>query len=897
MSRGLRGLLDAFRRSRSVCAAGVLLACGGDSNAPPPPPPLSTTLAVANLAAAVDAPLSTTPVSVSGGSAPYSYSVNTALPADLRLNPATGEISGTPAGTLAATTFTITVSDAARATSSKSFSISVDGPQGPDLTLDAITAPATGSIGAALAVSARVRNRGARPTEPFRVGFYLSTDTLVTVTNQFLGACAFPSGLAAASAADCNASLTVPASVASGTYFVGAIADDQAQVSETNRANNTRVSRTSTVVSPPPAPDLVVDAVTAPRTTTINSSIPVVATVRNQGTAPAGALHVGFYYSTDTIITTSDVAAGGGCSYAGLPVAAAVDCRTAIRVPSTLDPGTYYVGAIVDDSSQVGGRGARNKARASKTSTVITEPTLNLTIEGMYLTQSAQTFDGSIPLVAERAALLRVFVQANQANAVTPEVRVRFYRNGTLVDTRTIAAPGASVPTTIDEGALASSWNATIPASMITPGLAIMADVDPAGEIGETSETDNTFPLNGAPRVLDIRLAPAFNAMLVPVLQTPNALLGDVTPANKDAYLDFASRVYPLATRDAAVHAPYSYGFAVSSRYDDTWDWLLLEMDAMRLVEGSTRNYHGVIKPAYASGATGRGTLGGYTSVGIDRTTPVPGSNTDYRAMTAAHEWGHNFGRRHVDCGGPESIEPAYPYANGSIGTFGYDLTRNQLLAPSAVRDLMSYCTPVWISDYTFRAVLDFRAVNRPLAVAAAQRALLVWGRIGPNGLVLEPAFEIVAPPSLPTRPGPYRVRATDDAGRVLFDFAFEGTAIADAVNERQFAFVVPIGESWPASLRLITEGRESARHTRTETLSAARLGAAARRVVDRASLTWNAADYPMALVRDAMTHEVLAFARGGRIDVASPGPSLDVIFSDGVRSVRRAVPVAGSPR
>ena len=73
---------------------------------------------------------------------------------------------------------------------------------------------------------------------------------------------------------------------------------------------------------------------------------------------------------------------------------------------------------------------------------VVIPGSLNLKIDGMYLTQSVQTYGGSVPLVKDRDGYLRVFVTANQSNAAQPAVRVRFYSSGTLVQTMTITAPG-----------------------------------------------------------------------------------------------------------------------------------------------------------------------------------------------------------------------------------------------------------------------------------------------------------------------------------------------------------------------------------------------------------------------------------------------------------------------
>ncbi len=68
-----------------------------------------------------------TPVTGGGGTAPLTYSVSPTLPAGLSLNAANGSISGTPTVTSAATTFTVTVTDAANATASNTFSLTING--------------------------------------------------------------------------------------------------------------------------------------------------------------------------------------------------------------------------------------------------------------------------------------------------------------------------------------------------------------------------------------------------------------------------------------------------------------------------------------------------------------------------------------------------------------------------------------------------------------------------------------------------------------------------------------------------------------------------------------------------------------------------------------------------
>jgi hypothetical protein len=92
-----------------------------------------------------------------------------------------------------------------------------------------------------------------------------------------------------------------------------------------------------------------------------------------------------------------------------------------------------------------------------------------------------------------------------------------------------------------------------IPASMVQPNLAILAEVDPGGALAESSESDNTFPASGTAGPVDVRVVPPFNLRFVPVLQSVNSLHGDVTVASAPAFMSTLLRLLPVADYNADV--------------------------------------------------------------------------------------------------------------------------------------------------------------------------------------------------------------------------------------------------------------------------------------------------------------------------------------------------------
>lgn len=535
-------------------------------------------------------------------------------------------------------------------------------------------------------------------------------------------------------------------------------------------------------------------------------------------------------------------------------------------------------------------------ARAAGLPDVVFEATAldpqNLSIAAAYLVQSTQALDGHVPLVAGKDALLRVFVVATQPNELRPDVRIDLYQGGTRIASHTLPAPAGGVPTAVDEGSLVRSWNLAIPGDMVAPGLAFLATVDPDGVIGETDESDNTFPASGTPLALDVRTLPPFDIRFVPVrIVGATTVTGNVTAANAASYLVDALKVFPLPDANVDVHAPFTSSVNTTNTAE-AWSTIINEVRVLRTTEGSRSYYYGVLARAGGSPYCGLGYVRFPVAIGLDQCG----------SWTAAHEWGHNFGRLHVPCGNPGNPDPNYPYPNGSIGVHGFDPETGQLKRPSTHVDLMSYCSPEWISDYTFRGALAYREAEADgwaAFAAAPEPTLVVWGRMDGRSLTLEPAFEVETRPSLPAGPGPYTLQGLDAAGAVVFELSFAGEALGHgAPDERHFAFAVPVSLARPQQLerlRLVGPGAPAAEIARPPV--AARAQAQAAPVLEALAasevrMRWDASGFPLAVVRDPRTGEVLAFGRGGTALLRSDATELELIVSDGIRSTRQRVSV-----
>jgi subtilase family serine protease len=213
---------------------------------------------------------------------------------------------------------------------------------GTDLIVSTLSAPTKGGAGSSLTVTDTTKNQGGGPADASTTRFYLSANYLLDATDVLLSGGRVVPALAVGASSTGATMVTIPASTATGTYYLIAMADADKAVIETQETNNTKY------VSVQVGPDLTMTALTAPTPAAGGASIVVNDTVKNQGGGAANPSTVRFYLSTNFTLDATDTLLNGSRSIAGLAPGQESVSSTMLTIPASTAPGDYYVLAAAD---------------------------------------------------------------------------------------------------------------------------------------------------------------------------------------------------------------------------------------------------------------------------------------------------------------------------------------------------------------------------------------------------------------------------------------------------------------------------------------------------------------------------------------------------------------------
>ena len=386
----------------------------------------------------------------------------------------------------------------------------------------------------------------------------------------------------------------------------------------------------------------------------------------------------------------------------------------------------------------------------------------DLAADGLEVTQAIQNLANNALLTGDKPTYVRAYAkQLSGPNTPSVDARLIGTRNGSplpgspltpLNGTRSLVTGGA-----YDRARLNDGWLFLLPTGWTAKGSSIILqlEVDP-----HHSQTDNVPANNTLSRTVQFASQPPVCVWTVPVrTHTP---LPSVTDPNFWSMVDQFTRRWP--TPDTWIYrdtnpveelevcwaGPLPYPCFGPYELDDGWS-VIIPPDRDKVIvslwtrqqlsfkpdacndAGAPLHFMGMVHPdAENGGASGYASLISNQSwVQLPPHSPNPAPNRWdqlYAGGVMSQELAHNYGRKHIDCGGPEDIDANYPYPPcqisnvGQAGYYGFDTATRTPIAPDAAADFMSYIgVRNWVSDYTWKALFNsFASVSS--AAAAPQR-------------------------------------------------------------------------------------------------------------------------------------------------------------------------------
>lgn len=399
------------------------------------------------------------------------------------------------------------------------------------------------------------------------------------------------------------------------------------------------------------------------------------------------------------------------------------------KVPRPGDGSAGQGGEPASSSSGTGGSSSGSSGTGGTGGEIPQDP---LPVDGVHITEVAiyqgvkrplmaggNPASSSVPIVAGRAALLRVFYQNDGSYNGVP-VTARLTLQGGSQHELTASPLGMST-----EQSLGSSINFQLPAEQLSPavtGYRVDLLHPPASTSGQNAGA--TYPVGGGFQPLPVQSAGAqVRVVLVPIAYGADGSnrLPDTSQNQLNLYRDTLFELYPAPAIELTVRQAVQWNSTVSPN-GYGWDTLLQAVINLRQSDGAAYDeyYYGIFAPASSFSAYCAGGCVAGLSVLAESPTDAwaragigVGFGGVISAETAAHEIGHEHGRGHAPCGVNQGLDYSFPYSNGGIGSWGYNLLTGQLVSPSGMADFMSYCSPTWISDYNFGQLFNrIRLVN-----------------------------------------------------------------------------------------------------------------------------------------------------------------------------------------
>lgn len=352
-------------------------------------------------------------------------------------------------------------------------------------------------------------------------------------------------------------------------------------------------------------------------------------------------------------------------------------------------------------------------------------------------------------LIPNKSALLRLHILNSQATPV-PDIQVEAILNSTTT-LLTVTKP-AQLPAVKNVNATNQSFRAIVDKSLMQQGLSIRVTI--------SGISQTIAPIFGVENKLYITLVPI-------TIKTTTGVIPN-TQTIRNGFL----QLWPFSEVNLQTRAAYTSSAETAEDMED----VLTEIAELRDIDTERSHYYGFFSDQIYNLLD----FDGFGGIAYLSSTAGIGSDRDPGLSIMLHEVGHNFSLQHINCGDPAEFDSAYPYNTNSIGTLGVNLAFSMFYQPTSYRDMMSYCSPEFISDYSYKKAQNyleqnpsrnFRTVTSQKTAANIETSWFISGKIQSDNSVNLRRLLPVSRQTTINENGQYRLIITDISGTLHQQF------------------------------------------------------------------------------------------------------------------------------
>ena len=366
---------------------------------------------------------------------------------------------------------------------------------------------------------------------------------------------------------------------------------------------------------------------------------------------------------------------------------------------------------------------------------------LDYVIDWAEVTQAIQNGDNNVPLVAQHATYVRVY--SHELKGESPAfVRAALHgqgANGAALPGSPLYSGWVDVPNAVPSRAdTDETFLFTLPEDWLSEGdISLELEINPViggQQAFETDKSNNsydagkfhfepkgicvvTYPVAAVTVFMGVELVQENTAVYQQTYQRAETMLPAVMSAAPTGVVLYKANGDPFDLRVKADR----------EELKSTMGSLAAFGDSPFLCGGSFTAVQGLVHPnaELPDNPEGGKTSGqGFSSPPVSwiqmSTDPtiLDGYNSPGSGTRAAHELAHATGNGHIGCNVTVQ-DNSYPYPTDQLdfnddedSHWGYDGITDAAINPVENKDFRTYCSPKWVSDYTWKNIGDFMTVQ-----------------------------------------------------------------------------------------------------------------------------------------------------------------------------------------